>query len=180
VVGDDDVGHGQPFRPARLRPHPRLRIPFAETSLQDPRQSDRVTGINHYPSPPLPESDPENRHLHHHDTIDLLHLMLDPAEDMRVCYRLEPAKLLLIAEDNPCETGPVNLPIVDHMGPGRRHFDEGRSGRLEDLMTDAICVDGYDPVCGQETASFALPAPDPTADYPMAIAEIHGRDGSLS
>ena len=138
MIGDNEVGRGEPLRPARLRSHSTTHICFIHPSLHGPPHPDLIIGIHH-------DHRPTHRGCHDRRFDDCharkpLQRCLDTTEDQGMSDRFQSPELARVGENDPSQRLAVYLAFEDDARPPLG--DRGEAFVGQNGVTDGVRVDG--------------------------------------
>lgn len=114
----------------------------------------------------------QDRQFHNDELIDLgpgsNHL-----EYMRMGDGLQVGQLARVVEHHSSESGPIDLPVTDHVWPPFRHGVKSRTIGLENLVADAVGVDGLNPRGLQYLPNLTLARGETPTEDPAMIYGSH-------
>lgn len=173
MVGYHTVSHRQPFGARWLCNESCPGIVLSHPPVHRTLQLDLIPAIDDDPAPAGPEGVIQYRDFHYHVGIDFLHSGLDRVEDMGVCDRLQSSELTLFGENDGRQGTTVDLAAVDNLGPSLDDLFERRSIGAEDLVPDAVGVDGMHTMFIEKLPYLTLARGEPTTEDPSMLLRTH-------
>ena len=171
MVGDHQIGRGQPLRPRWLGGHPRSKVLGVDPPLQCALETDVIRGVDHHAGPE--KAGVEDRHLDHRQPVKSLQLSSDRAEYVRVGQGLQFPELARIGENDASQPPPIDDTIAQHLRPAVGHGPKSPACRLEHPVAHSVGIDHPDPGGGQETADFGLSRADSAREQPTTVLCSH-------
>ena len=169
VIGDHQIGRGQPLPTARLGHHPPLGIGSVHTPGHGTFQTHGVGSVDHHPGPTL--TGIYHRDLDHGHAVESLQLSLDSTEDQRMGHRFESSQLDRVVEHDGGERTPIDNPVGHDLRPTGRYCVDRLI--LKHGMAHGVGIDRSQTQTFEQPADFALSRPDSPADQPTTVPGTH-------
>lgn len=174
VIGNDQIGSGEPFAPGRLSAHPGLRVFCGHSSRHEPRQAHFVCAVDHETAPTVPKRALQQRNLHSNSVWNSLHTLFDDAEDMRVCDVPEFSQRGLVFEDDCGQLRTIDFSVDDDLGPAAGDGSECWPSPGEHFVTDRVAIHSEEPMRLQQSSHDRLAGADAAAHNPLRPVWNHG------
>lgn len=106
--------------------------------------------------------------------IHVLHSVIDPVEDMRVCDRLQGRQLAPVVEDDLGKRPTIDFAVCYNHRPTLGDLIERRAVGRQDFVPDAVSVNRVPAVLLENPSHLAFARCKTAAEYPSLLLSVHG------